>query len=314
METPQNNLDEGDKTLKLVNVGATLRAAREQAGLSVADIANRVKFAPKQVEALEANDFGHLPQATFLRGFVRSYARVLQLDEAMLIGSLPEDPSKQEVARTKAADVPFPNPLALRRINMMWLAGAMGVALVLALFLLMPEQGKVQVEPVVEAVTLPAAEVAASAVAASAVAATEQAAAPESKAEPAKVVEKVKSQEPAKEAVAQKTEAIKRPAQAPLPQIAAASAPAAIPIEILRRRPMHFVFTGDTWVEVIDVNGVILLSRTNPAGTEKWIGGPNRAPYDMNITHPERVKLYYKGKEIDLSTYVGKGAAHFKVE
>jgi cytoskeleton protein RodZ len=309
METPQSNVDEGDKTLKLVNVGATLRAAREQAGLSVADIANRVKFAPKQVEALEANDFGHLPQATFLRGFVRSYARVLQLDEAMLIGSLPEDPSKQEVARTKTADVPFPNALALRRINLMWLAGALGVALVLALFLLMPEQGKVPVEPVVETVILPAPEVAASAVAAE-----EQAVEPESKAEPAKVVEKAKSQEAAKEAVAQKTDANAQTAQAPLPQIAAASAPAAIPIEILRRRPMHFVFSGDTWVEVLDVNGVILLSRTNPAGTEKWIGGPNRAPYDMTITHPERVRLYYKGKEIDLSAYAGKGSAHFKVE
>ncbi|MDP1635083.1 MAG: helix-turn-helix transcriptional regulator, partial [Gallionellaceae bacterium] len=130
METPQINVDEGDKTLKLVNVGATLRAAREQVGLSVADIANRIKFAPKQVEALEANDFAHLPQATFLRGFVRSYARVLQLDEAMLIGSLPEDPSRQEAAKakTKTVDVPLPNPLALQGINLMWLAGALGVA------------------------------------------------------------------------------------------------------------------------------------------------------------------------------------------
>ena len=309
METPQNNVDEGDKTLKLVNVGATLRAAREQAGLSVSDIANRVKFAPKQVEALEANDFDHLPQATFLRGFVRSYARVLQLDEAMLIGALPEDPSKQEVAKPKTADVPFPNPLALQRINLMWLAGALGVAFVLVLFLMMPERSKVQDNPVVEAVTLPAPEVAASAVAA-----TEQAAAPESKAEPAKVVEKPKLQEPAKQAVAQKTETSASPAPKPLPQIAAASAPAAIPIEILRRRPMHFVFSGDSWVEVLDVNGVILLSRTNTAGTEKWIGGPNRAPYDMTIAHPERVKLFYKGKEIDLSAYAGKGTAHFKVE
>ncbi len=39
----------------------------------------------RQVEALEANDFPHLPQATFLRGFVRSYARMLKLDEVALI-------------------------------------------------------------------------------------------------------------------------------------------------------------------------------------------------------------------------------------
>lgn len=311
MESTQNNVDEGDKTLKLVNVGATLRVARERAGLGVADIADRIKFAPKQVEALEANDFTHLPEPPFLRGFVRSYARVLQLDEAMLIGSLPGDTSQQELVKPKSSDVPFPNPFALRRINLMWLAGALGVALVLALFLLLPEPGRVPVEPVVEAVTLPALDEAASAV----VAAEDQADVPENKTEPSKVAETVKQPESAREPAPRKADT--SVSSALLPQVAAASAPVAVsevPIELLKRRPMHFVFTGDTWVEVLDVNGVILLSRTNLAGTEKWIGGPNRAPYDMSITHPERVKLYYKGREVDLSAYVGKGAAHFKVE
>ncbi|MDP1635763.1 MAG: DUF4115 domain-containing protein, partial [Gallionellaceae bacterium] len=192
-----------------------------------------------------------------------------------------------------------------------WLARALGVALVLSLFLLMPEKAQVSVQPVVEAENLPAPEVAASAVAAE-----EQAVeVPESKAEPARVVETVKQHEIAQEPALRKPEANTAPVA--LGQIVAASAPVAateVPIEQLRRRPMHLVFSGDTWTEVIDVNGVILLSRTNLAGTEKWIGGPNRAPYDMTITHPERVRLYYKGKEIDLSAYAGKSPAHFKVE
>src|SRR5512140_565423 len=78
-----------------LNVGMTLREARERVGMSVDDVAERIKFSPKQVEALESNDFSHLPQTTFLRGFVRSYARVLQLDEVALLAALPVDQPKQ---------------------------------------------------------------------------------------------------------------------------------------------------------------------------------------------------------------------------
>jgi hypothetical protein len=65
---------------------------------------------------------------------------------------------------------------------------------------------------------------------------------------------------------------------------------------------------------VIDVNGEILLSRTNPRGSEKWIGGPRRAPYDITIAHPDTVKLYYRGKEVDLTPYAGMETARLKVE
>lgn len=305
MENQPGNTEVGDKTLKLVNVGATLRNAREQAGLSVADIADRIKFAPKQVEALEANDFAHLPQAPFLRGFVRSYARVLQLDEASLTGSLPEAQLRQEAVPARGTDVPFRNPLEMNRINLVWLGGALGVVLLLLLFLMLPTKQEMKVEPVVEAVTLPVPETAASAAAAAEPSGVEQAKAKPAVAEIPAGVAKQNGQEK-KVAVAV--------AHTPLPQVLPASAPAAVNIEMLKRRPMHLVFTGDTWVEVLDTKGEIMLSRSNPAGTEKWIGGPNRAPYDVTINHPERVKLYYKGREIDLSAYAGKGVAHFKVE
>ena len=63
-----------------LSVGQTLREAREQMGLSVNDVANRIKFAPRQIESLEDDDYGQLHEAAFVRGFVRSYARLLELD------------------------------------------------------------------------------------------------------------------------------------------------------------------------------------------------------------------------------------------
>jgi len=310
-----------------LNVGMTLREAREHLGLSVHDVAERIKFAPKQVEALEANDFAHLPEAAFLRGFVRSYARMLQLDEAVLIAALPVELSRQADTKAQTVEVAFPAIQSLRRANLMWLVGALVVALALGLFVLLHEEERTvkPAETVVEPVPLPAPEAAVSAVVNTEeqpqTAEVAKAVGPEEAAAVAKVAEPQKKAEVATVAVPNKVpEAVaKQPAAAPLPQIAAESAPAAtakppVPLEILKRRPLHFVFSETAWAEVIDVNGAILLSRTNPRGSEQWVGGPRRAPYDVTIAHPGTVKLYYKGKEIDLSAYAGAEVAHLKVE
>lgn len=322
------------------DVGTALRTAREGMGLSVMDIAERIKFAPKQVEALEANDFAKLPQATFLRGFVRSYARVLHLDEEQLLAALPgAAPANQKAAAARpASNVTFSATEEQSRLNMMWLGGALGIAIILGVLALMDNGEPVAKKDsvVVEPVTLPASAPAAAQTeeeAAKASAANIEAAKPKVET-PTPVV--VKKPDPVqKPVVVQKPESVATPVQKPIaakpvetkpvetkPAVAAAvdaaSAPVAakpvVPLELLKRRPMHFVFTVDAWAEVIDVNGTILLSRTNPAGSEQWIGGPRRAPYSVKIARPGTVKLYYKGKEIDLSAYAGKEIANLTVE
>lgn len=305
-EIPQQGLS--------VNVGMALREARERMGVSVSDIAERTKFAPRQVEALEANDFAHLPEATFLRGFVRSYARVLQLDEAALVSALPVEPSQQVSAKTSTIDAPFPTLQSLRRANMLWLAGALGVALVLGLFVFlhdgepMVKQARIVVEPI----SFPASDAAAPPVAVVEVQ-------PDKSSEQAKVIEATNMDESKKAAEASKTADSKQPVVEPETQVipdpaSLAVAKPPVPLEMLKRRPLHFLFSKDTWAEVIDVNGVILLSRTNQGGSEQWIGGPRRAPYNVSIAHPANVKLYYKGKEVDLSAYAAMDVAHIKVE
>lgn len=118
-----------------LSVGQTLREAREQLGLSVNDVANRIKFAPRQVESLEADDYVQLPEAAFVRGFVRSYARLLELDPSRLLSGLPSShmqaASTQEVS---SVDIPLPTPFSARRHNIIWLAAALAIALALAIF------------------------------------------------------------------------------------------------------------------------------------------------------------------------------------
>jgi len=62
--------------------GVALRQAREARGISLAEAARMLKLAPRQIEAIEAEEFDKLPGLAWVRGFVRNYARFLELDPA----------------------------------------------------------------------------------------------------------------------------------------------------------------------------------------------------------------------------------------
>jgi cytoskeleton protein RodZ len=102
----------------------------------------------------------------------------------------------------------------------------------------------------------------------------------------------------------------------PVPVVAAAAVPPVpgVPLEQLKKRPIHIVFSEDAWMEIKDVNGEILLSRMNTAGSEKWIGGGRRAPYQVAIGKASAVRIYYKGREVDLSQHKQTGLVHLVLE
>lgn len=68
--------------------GRLLRAARERHGWSQGDLAQQLKLLPRQIDAIERDDFAALPGAVFARGFVRNYARAVQLDPTPLMALL----------------------------------------------------------------------------------------------------------------------------------------------------------------------------------------------------------------------------------
>lgn len=70
-------------------IGGTLRARRIARGLSVAEVSGRLKFGVRQIEALEANAWDDLPGGPSLRGLVRNYARMVDIDDEPLVQQLP---------------------------------------------------------------------------------------------------------------------------------------------------------------------------------------------------------------------------------
>ncbi len=100
MTDEMENISSGATSVAMpTDVGARLRETRQQVGMSIADVAQRIKISPRQIEALESNHFDELGWA-FSRGFVRSYARLLNLDPDALVHALPRtatDDSKLSV-------------------------------------------------------------------------------------------------------------------------------------------------------------------------------------------------------------------------
>jgi cytoskeleton protein RodZ len=74
----------------LAAVGVELAAERKRQQLQLESVASDLHLRPEVVRAIETGDEAHLPSQAFVRGYVKSYARLLGLDETALLGHLPQ--------------------------------------------------------------------------------------------------------------------------------------------------------------------------------------------------------------------------------
>jgi len=66
-------------------IGALLKEERERRGLSYGAVAERTRLRAHFLEALEKEEWDTLPPPAFLKGFLRTYARLLLLDEKTVL-------------------------------------------------------------------------------------------------------------------------------------------------------------------------------------------------------------------------------------
>lgn len=127
-----------------VSPGAMLQAAREARGLSALDVSQRLYWLPEYVAFIERDEFERLRRPAFARGYVRAYARMLGLDETMVLagydeaGPAPAKPS----ARSRS-----PRPLPLQRTGIGIMLG-LGVLALLVLVLWWAQTGQAGTGPV----------------------------------------------------------------------------------------------------------------------------------------------------------------------
>lgn len=95
-------------------VGEQLRAAREQKGMDRQDVADQLHLRPTIIRAIEESDYETMPGDLFLKGYVRSYARLTDQDGDDLIARLDRElePFRQEQEK---AHEPTPTELIHQR-------------------------------------------------------------------------------------------------------------------------------------------------------------------------------------------------------
>ena len=275
------------------SVGQRLREARERQGLSVDDVVAKIKLAPRQIIALEADDFDALPQTAFVRGFVRSYAKLLQLDAQQLLDALPGGEVAKVSAEIEKVEAPFPSERTARRQNLNLLVAALLVTVVIAGFALWQSNAPVQVE----APAAPAAQ-------------DELVATPLPLPERLEVLDAA-SEVQAASAVPQEVAAsavapAAPPASAVQPaftRFAASAVPTASAVQPSgKSAALRLVFDKDAWVEVRDRYGKTLSNQVNHSGTELRVEGI--PPFAMVVGHATSVHLYYRDKPVDMTPYV----------
>ncbi|PTQ81317.1 cytoskeleton protein RodZ [Nitrosospira multiformis] len=123
MEAPESSNIEQHEEPKQTGeqVGQVLRAARLERGLDIEDVARQLRFAARQVTALEEDEYDKLAGGPFLRGFVRNYAKLLQLDEVPLLKLLEQSvpPPTAHVGRPPSEEIPFPSGVEYLKRNVL---------------------------------------------------------------------------------------------------------------------------------------------------------------------------------------------------
>jgi cytoskeleton protein RodZ len=295
---------------RAIDVGLQLRLAREARGLSLGEAATALKLSPPQVEALETNDWFQWPR-TVTRGFVRNYARYLELDAGPFMTELDHVPMPQGHELVMGADSSVNMPREGRRDRRDYVrvvAGLIVLALALLAYFFVPaEMWQSTLDSIKTLVSereaapdtaqpnigqppeiVPAAPESATVAAIAAIATT--AIAPIAIAT-APVPDTASTLTPSHGVIAQILPVDSAPA-APVAGIPAAPSSA--------DGTLTFSFAQPAWVEVRDGKGQVIFSQINPAGSQRDIVG--QPPFALVIGNASHVALQYKDKPVDLSS------------
>ena len=116
--------------------GETLKRERELRQISLREIAEATKINLRYLDALERDDFRHLPGGVFNKGFVRAYAQFIGIDPETMVMAYLEEEARQQTRATRAGEAPKnvhePEVPAPSNASRFWIA-ALVIALIVVL-------------------------------------------------------------------------------------------------------------------------------------------------------------------------------------
>ena len=325
-----------------VNPGETLRQARESNGRSLAEVALKLNLTVNSLSNLEAGDFDKLPGHTFARGYIRAYAKLLGMDQAVLVQQFDQSTGTDSKGSSVHSLGRIEEPVRvshtiLRIVSLLLLVAVVGGGFVWwqdqtslrtkDLISLAPEHvevegadGTTQIHPLDEpedqavaegeaqnatALALPQAD---SATPAPAETPAPAPVAPTAAAPTAATPVTPAPAVPAAPAVAAPT------VTAPVaPSVAAptAAAPAPAAPAVAGQGQVQLQFTADCWTQVTDGNGKVLLSGLKRKGESVSLNG--KPPFSVRLGYARGAQVSYNGQAVNVAPFTSGETARLKL-
>jgi cytoskeleton protein RodZ len=271
--------DAGTGTSGGGSAGALLRRAREAQGLEIAALAAAMKVAPRKLELLEADRFDELHDATFARALAQSVCRSLHIDAGPVMALLPQVQGLGLEHINQGLNTPFrdrPSGVLPKDWSLLTRPVVWApVLIVLAAAALYFFPTDLFSTGKITSRAAPVADAASAVVVAASA--------------PATVVETVYS-------------------APPQPDTAGASAPLVATVSGL----LQLRTTAQSWVEVLDARGQMLLSRVIQPGETVGLDGP--LPLRVKIGNSAGTQVMFRGEVVELTPFSRENVAKLELK
>ena len=261
--------------------GALLRQAREARGMTVTEVAASLKMSPRQIEAVEIEDYSRLSGTTFIRGFIRNYAKLLKIDAAQVLSALEARTALPAAELCLPADSGVRMPSGADRqgkaslVATLFALALLGIAVALYFNVLDPGM-LLKLHSDVPAEKKPP--------------------------------DRAPVKQPSVQPLVQPLATVVSPTDTEV-------VPAA-PVTQTIRKPgasqLVFIFDADSWVEVSDAAGRTVFSQMNQKGTTQVVDG--RPPLHLVIGNASYVRLQYNDQQVDLRPHTRVEVARLTLE
>jgi len=324
------------------NPGETLRKARESKNLAQADVAQQLNLTLSALTQVEAGAFDKLPGHTFARGYIRAYAKLLELDQDRLVADFDAYTGTDSAGSSVHALGRIEEPTHLAQSLLRFVSVGLLLGLLAVSFFWWQEQstrkdsdaavsralehvevesadGTTEIHPLDEPedqavadgqalIVEPASEIAPELAAQTATTAPAADTAT-SASQPAPVAESAAA------AVAPVAAVPVAPVSAALPSVtpvveAPVSAPA--PVQAAAGQALVKIqFTANCWTQLTDANGKVLFSALKRAGESLELAG--KPPLELRLGFARGAQVSYNGQAVDVAPYTSGETARMKL-
>lgn len=272
--------------------GGLLRQARQAQGMHIAMLAAATKVPQRKLEALENDRFDELPDATFTRALAQTVCRTLKVDPAPVLALLPKPPGHRLEQVGEGINAPFRDRAVAAQGTDWSLIGSPAVWAPLLLLLL---AAIVYFLPP-GTVSLPTAGLASAPVAAT------------------------DDTRPASAATSSPVDATVATPAAPVvvetvhsaPAVPDDAASAALTAEPSIAGALQLRVNAESWVEVQDARGQILLSRLLQPGEAVGVDGV--APLKLTIGNAAATQVTFRGKPVQVTGITRDNVARMELK